>query len=186
MPSTAAVVNVAVLVVDSTVVAGEVLLVWEVVIGEPVVPAIVKAVVNVKVFVDVSTMIVGEAVLRWGVAVDASVGVVPVVVADAAALITVTGMANVEAVVGLEVVSKSVVISTTAVGDAVDIAVFVADSTVLVGEALLTWEVVIGKPAVLNAIVFEGTALVDVTTVDDGDAVLVLEVVVGEFVVISR
>lgn len=88
---------------------------------------------DVTVFV-VSKTIVGEAVRLWSVAVEASVGVAPVVVGDTAALVKRTTVADVEAGVGLELdVSESVVNSMAAV----DISVLLGDSLVVAGKALL-------------------------------------------------
>lgn len=57
-------------------------------------------------------------------------------------------------------------ISTAAVGDAADVAVLVADSTVDEGEALLVWEDMIGEPFV-PSIVVDNAAIVVTLVVGD-------------------
>lgn len=57
-------------------------------------------------------------------------------------------------------------ISTAAVGDAADVAVLVADSTVDEGEALLVWEDMIGEPFV-PSIVVDNAAIVVILVVGD-------------------
>lgn len=74
------------------------------------------------------------------------------------------------------------------VGDTVDAKVLAAVSTGAEEEALLNWEIFIVECVPVAVVVGDGvdvSAIVDVATVVDGDAGLVLEVVDGESVLLA-